>query len=353
MNRMKKTIAFAMAAIMLLLCGCGAVNSDNGSDKAKENTGERHKVIIDTDTGSDDAAGLVLAASSEQIDILGVTVLYGNVSLDKAAENALMTLEVCNTEAPVYIGADKPLKKERKDMVSVHGKDGMGDQDLIHPKHSAEDGDAVDFILDTIKSDPDEVEIIALGPLTNIALAVQKDPDTMKRCKRIWAMGTTGFGVGNATPVAEFNVYNDAEAYDQVLRAELPMTIIGLDMMGIEEAKITKDELSKMARGNEKGVFLSKAFTKLFAFNQKSGNNMMVPDPMAVGCLVWPDVLLETKACYGEVCTDNDSTYGQVILYQEGAVYEAMPQIGSYHLDVVTKIDTKLFKDNFMSLLTE
>ena len=353
MNQMKKTIAFAMAAIMLLLCGCGAADSDNGSDKAKENTGERHKVIIDTDTGSDDAAGLVLAASSEQIDILGVTVLYGNVSLDKAAENALMTLEVCNTEAPVYIGADKPLKKERKDMVSVHGKDGMGDQDLIHPKHSAEDGDAVDFILDTIKSDPDEVEIIALGPLTNIALAVQKDPDTMKRCKRIWSMGTTGFGVGNATPVAEFNVYNDAEAYDQVLRAELPMTIIGLDMMGIEEAKITKDELSKMARGNEKGVFLSKAFTKLFAFNQKSGNNMMVPDPMAVGCLVWPDVLLETKACYGEVCTDNDSTYGQVILYQEGAVYEAMPQIGSYHLDVVTKIDTKLFKDNFMSLLTE
>ena len=353
MNRIKKTIAFVMAAIMLLVCGCGAATSDNGSDKAKENTGERHKVIIDTDTGSDDAAGLILAASSEQIDILGITVLYGNVSLDKAAENALMTLEVCNTEAPVYIGADKPLKKERKEMVSVHGKDGMGDQDLIHPKHSAEKGDAVDFILDTIKSDPDEVEIIALGPLTNIALAVQKDPDTMKRCKRIWSMGTTGFGVGNATPVAEFNVYNDAEAYDQVLRAGIPMTIMGLDVMGSEDVKINKEELSKMAQGNEKGVFLSRAFTKLFAFNQKSGNNMMLPDPMAVGCLVWPDMLQETKACYGETCTDNDATYGQVILYQEGAVYEAMPQIGSYNLDVVTKIDTKLFKDNFMSLLTE
>ena len=353
MNRMKKTIAFAMAAIMLLLCGCGAADSDNGSNKAKENTGERHKVIIDTDTGSDDAAGLILAASSEQIDILGITVLYGNVSLDKAAENALMTLEVCHVEAPVYIGADKPLKKERKEMVSVHGNDGMGDQDLIHPKHAAEHGDAIDFILDTIKSDPDEVEIIALGPLTNIALAVQKDPDTMKRCKRIWAMGTTGFGVGNATPVAEFNVYNDAEAYDQVLRAGIPMTIMGLDIMGNEETKFNKEDLSKMAQGNEKGVFLSKAFTKLFAFNQKSGNNMMLPDPMAVACLVWPDVLLETKSCYGEVCTDNDSTYGQVILYEEGAVYEAMPQIGSYNLDVVTKIDTKLFKDSFMSVLTK
>lgn len=362
MNRMKKAIAFAMAAIMLLLCGCGAVNSDNGSGDvteatsdttAKSNHTHPHKVIIDTDTGSDDAAALVLAALSKKIDILGITVLYGNVSLDKAAENALMTLEVCHVEAPVYIGADKPLKKERKDMVSVHGKDGMGDQDLIHPKHAAEKGDAVDFILDTIKSDPDEVEIIALGPLTNIALAVQKDPETMKRCKRIWSMGTTGFGVGNATPVAEFNVYNDAEAYDQVLRAGIPMTIMGLDVMGSEDVKITKEELSKMAQGNEKGVFLSKAFTKLFAFNQKSGNNMMVPDPIAVACLVWPDVLLETKSCYGEVCTDNDSTYGQVILYQEGAVYEAMPQIGSYHLDVVTKIDTKLFKERFMSALTK
>ena len=153
--------------------------------------------------------------------------------------------------------------------------------------------------------------------------------------------------------MAEFNVYNDAEAYDQVLRAGIPMTIMGLDVMGSEDVKINKEELSKMAQGNEKGVFLSKAFTKLFAFNQKSGNNMMLPDPMAVACLVWPDVLLETKSCYGEVCTDNDSTYGQVILYQEGAVYEAMPQIGSYNLDVVTKIDTKLFKESFMSALTK
>lgn len=353
MNRMKKTIAFAMAAIMLLLCGCSAGNSDTQSDEAKETAGERHKVIIDTDTGSDDAAALVLAASSEQIDILGVTVLYGNVSLEKAADNALMTLEVCNVEAPVYIGAEKPLKKERKEMISVHGEDGMGDQDLIHPKRSAEDGDAVDFILDTIKSDPGEVEIITLGPLTNIALAVKKDPDTMKRCKRIWAMGTTGFGVGNATPVSEFNVYNDAEAYDEVLRAELPMTIIGLDMMGSEETKFTKDDLSKMAQGNKKGVFLSKAVNKLFAFNQKSGQNMMLPDPMAVGCLVWPDMLLETKACYGETCVENNATYGQVILYQEGAVYEAMPQIGSYNLNVVTKIDADLFKDRFMSVLTD
>lgn len=354
MKHIQKTIAFILTAIVLL-CGCGAVNSDNKSDKTKAATGktQRHKVIIDTDTGSDDAAALVLAATSEQLDILGVTVLYGNVSLDQAAKNALMTLEVCGTEAPVYIGAEKPLKKEREDMISVHGKDGMGDQDLIHPKSSAEDGDAVDFILDTIKSDPGEVEIIAFGPLTNIALAVQKDPETMKQCKRIWVMGTTGFGQGNATPVAEFNVYNDAEAYDVVLREELPMTVLGLDMVGIEETKLTKDEFSELSQGNEKGKYMSKAFTKLFEFYQESGQNMMLPDPMAVGCMIWPDMVLATKSCYGEACIGNDDAYGQVILYQKGSVYEAMPEIGSYNLNVVTKIDAKLFKDNFMSVMTE
>ena len=231
-----------MAVTVLLLCGCSAANSDsasssdNGSAQATEKASEttaktgntqRHKVIIDTDTGSDDAAALVLAATNEQTEILGVTVLYGNAALEDSAKNALMTLEVCGVEAPVYIGAEKPLKKEREDMISVHGKDGMGDKDLIHPKRSAEKGSAVDFILNTIKSDPGEVEIVVYGPLTNIALAVQKDPETMKLCKHIWVMGTTGFGTGNATPVSEFNVYNDAEAYDVVLRAGLPMTVLG------------------------------------------------------------------------------------------------------------------------------
>ncbi len=366
MKHMRKPIILITAVLLSLLCGCSAATPDNTADQATEataktttettaqsNTAQRHKVIIDTDTGSDDAAGMILAASSDRLDILGVTVLYGNVSLHQAAENSLQALEVCDVEAPVYIGADKPLKKERKEMISVHGADGMGDQNLIHPKHDEEKGDAIDFILDTIKSDPGEVEIIALGPLTNIALALQKDPDTMKLCKHIWVMGTTGFGAGNATPVAEFNVYNDAEAYDIVLRSELPITILGLDMIKQEEARLTADDISKMANGNKKGVFMSKAFTKLFAFYQKSGQNMMLPDPMAVACLTMPEMVLETKSCYGAACTDNDATYGQVILYQEGAVYEAMPEIGSYNLEIVTKIDTKLFKDYFMSVMTD
>ena len=363
MNHIKNSIVIIMAAIMLLLCGCETAAPAGTADESKKAPTEtsaaqisetqRHKVIIDTDTGSDDAAALILAGTSDKLDILGVTVLYGNVPLDKAAKNALTTLELCDVDAPVYIGATKPLTKKRDEMISVHGEDGMGDRDLIHPKRTAEDDDAVDYILEAVKADPGEVEIIALGPLTNIALAVQKDPETMKLCKRIWVMGTTGFGVGNATPVAEFNVYSDAEAYDVVLRAELPMTVIGLDMTEIEETKLTPDEYSKLAEGNEKGVFMHKAFTKLFEFYQRSELNMMLPDPMAVACIIWPDMVLGTKTCYGAACTGDDAAYGQVILYEEGAVYEAMPKIGTYNLEVVTKIDAKLFKDNFMSVMTD
>ena len=108
-----------------------------------------------------------------------------------------------------------------------------------------------------------------------------------------------------------------------------------------------------MAQGNEKGVYMSKAFTKLFAFYQSSGKNMMLPDPMAVACLIWPDMVLETETCYGVACIGNDAAYGQIILYREGAVYEATPQIGTYNLEVVTKIDAELFKNSFMSVMKD
>ena len=96
-----------------------------------------------------------------------------------------------------------------------------------------------------------------------------------------------------------------------------------------------------------------KAFTKLFAFYQSSGLNMMLPDPLAVACLIWPDMVLGTQSCYGEACIGKDAAYGQIVLYREGAVYEAMPQIAEYNLEVVTKIDAGLFKSRFMSVMTD
>ena len=189
-----------------------------------------HRVIIDTDMGGDDAAAIILATKSPAIQIEGITVVAGNVSLEQAAKNALMTLEIAGTTAQVYKGAEKSFAGVENETFSVYGADGMGDADLIHPKNSANDKNAVDFILDTVRENPDEIEIVLLGPATNIALVIDKDPATMSHVKKIWSMGTAGFGQGNATPVAEFNVYKDAEAYKILIDSGVPVTIVGWDI---------------------------------------------------------------------------------------------------------------------------
>ena len=182
--------------IATALFGCSiAENQDDTSNPAEAAQTEytpatNRKVIIDTDTGADDASALILAAKAENIDILGVTVLVGNVDLEQSTKNALAALETAGCDAPVYKGSADTVDGTVKTAFSVFGTDGMGDADLIHPKKQAEDGDAVDFIIDTVKRNPNEVEIIAIGPATNIAKAIQKAPDEMKKVKRIWSMGT-------------------------------------------------------------------------------------------------------------------------------------------------------------------
>ena len=122
-----------------------------------------------------------MAAKSPVIKIEGVTVVAGNVSLEQAAKNALMSLEISGANIPVYKGAEKSFAGVENETFSVYGEDGMGDADLIHPKNSASNKNAVDFILETVRENPDEIEIILLGPATNIALAIDKDPVTLRR----------------------------------------------------------------------------------------------------------------------------------------------------------------------------
>ena len=204
----KIIIALLLAALTVFSAGCTAseASSDENSQSITAKSKEKRKIIIDTDTAGDDAVAMIIAAKTENVDILGVTVSAGNVDLEQAVNNALMTLEIAGCDAPVYKGVSETYTGKKRETFSVYGKDGMGDNDLIHPTRKAEDKSAVDFIIDTVKADPDEVEIVALGPVTNLALALDKDPEAMKHVKRYWSMGTSGFGTGNASPVSEFNV---------------------------------------------------------------------------------------------------------------------------------------------------
>lgn len=316
------------------------VGSDTASDSALQVPGAKRRIIIDTDTGADDASALILAAKAPNVEILGVTVLLGNVDLEQGTKNALMALEQAGSDAPVYKGSAETYNGTKKEAFSVFGKDGMGDANLIHPKKSAQSGDAVDFILDTVKSNPGEIEIVALGPATNIAKAIEKDPETMKQVKMIWSMGSAGLGPGNASPVAEFNVYADAPAYKAMLDSGIPVTIVGLDVCD-GEAQWTDAQLNELAKSNEVGKFVADSFGKLQEFYAAngSGGSIMNCDALAMMCALYPEFVNETITCHGSCITDEGETYAQVIYYKQGFTYDATSNDFDYNVTLVHDVD--------------
>ncbi len=335
-----------MSAAMFSNCFAQETESESGQDQLR-------KVIIDTDTGADDASALILAAKSQNIDILGVTVLAGNVSLEQGAMNAMMALEIAGSDAPVYYGSDTSYSGEKVSVFSVFGTDGMGEEDLIHPTGNVEEQDAVEFILETVERYPDEVEIVALGPATNIAKAIEQDPETMGKVKKIWSMGTTGLGPGNASPVAEFNVYNDPQAYKIMLDSGLDITVIGLDMCG-GDAMWTDDDFALLETEGNIGEFVTKSFDKIRSFYAANGlaGTVMDCDACAMMCVVDPDFMNSTISCHGSCITDPGETYGQVIFYQEGLTYDMITANDyDYNISLVNSVDKASYFDLYLDAI--
>ena len=353
----KKIIALLLAALTVFSAGCTASKPSSATESSQAITAkskEKRKIIIDTDTAGDDAVAMIMAAKTENVEILGVTVSAGNVDLEQAVNNALMTLEIVGCDAPVYKGASAIYTGKKRKTFSAYGKDGMGDNDLIHPTRKPENKNAVDFLIETVKANPDEVEIIALGPVTNLALALDKDPKTMKHVKRYWSMGTGGFGVGNASPVSEFNVYHDAEAYKVLTDCGVPVTEIGLDVV-TDATTFTKDDFDRAAQNGKLSDFVSKSFAGLLRFYaEKRGLKQVdIPDAVAMACALWDGYLLETKACHASVMTKDNEAYGQVILYQEGFGYDNGVEYDDYNFHVATKTSDKSFKKTLIELLKD
>ena len=238
------------------------------------------------------------------------------------------------------MGAEKPLKRELYTAEYVHGLDGLGDADLVHPKTAPQNGNAIDFILETVKSEPDQIEIIALGPATNIATAILRDANTMKKVKRIWSMGTAGCGKGNVTKYAEFNVYVDAESYDIMLKSGIPITIIGLDMC-LGESALNKDELACLSTLSPLGEFIYKATGKIVEHNKAkfSSHTADIPDAVAVAATLWDKTVISKKDFQCICSTKNDETYGKVTLADN------LPK----NATVVTEFDSKLFKEMLLN----
>lgn len=189
------------------------------------------RIIIDTDPGIDDAIAILLALSAKQeLDVVALTTVNGNVTIEKNTKNACRILEIADRcDVPVYKGSEKPLVREVRSSEEVHGRDGLGDTGLSEPEKTPEAEDAVDFLIRKAREEKGELTLLPIGPLTNLAKAVQRDAEFAKNIKEVVIMGG-GEKLGNITPVAEFNFWEDPEAARIVFEAGFEkMTMIGLD----------------------------------------------------------------------------------------------------------------------------
>ena len=307
------------------------------------------KIIIDTDTGSDDAVAILMALRDPSVQVLAVTTVCGNVNMEQATINAFRSIDAARTYVPpVYKGAYRPLMRDAVTAENVHGQDGMGDMGLPVPDMQAETEHAVEAILRLVKENPGEIEIVALGPATNLALAMMKDPETMKQVKHIYSMGSGGYGMGNVTTVAEFNVFVDAEAYKVMVEFPVEKTLVGIDICWLPGAFIEEQEIEEIKKEGPVSKFAMDCNAALVEYSARlwGTRKLDLPDPYTMGAALWPDIVTEVHDCYCFVCTDNTPAYGQVIVdYQKFDAVDKDKLIKhAPNANVIKLVDTGLFK---------
>ncbi|MBM85087.1 MAG: nucleoside hydrolase [Rhodospirillaceae bacterium] len=274
------------------------------------------KVIIDTDPGQDDAAAIMLALGSPEIELLGVTAVAGNVPLSLTERNARYVCELSGrTDVRVFAGADGPLKGDTVTAEHAHGKTGLDGPEIFEPSLTLQCTSAIDFIVETLMEEPVEsVTICAIGPLTNIALALKKQPEIGRRIKRIVLMGGGYFAQGNVTPSAEFNIYADPEAATIVFACEAPIVMMPLDVT--HKILTTKERMDRLAAiGNN----ASEALVKMLTFYGRhtsakyGGDGGPLHDPTTVAWLLCPD-LFNGRMCNVEIETQSPLTRGATVV---------------------------------------
>ena len=274
------------------------------------------KIIIDTDPGQDDAIAILLAlASPEDVDVLGITAVAGNVPLPLSQKNARLVCELANRPGTkVFAGCDKPLQRPLVTAEHVHGKTGLDGMDLPDPAMPLQDQHAVDFIIETLRNEPSgTVTICPIGPLTNVAAAMERAPDIIPLIQEIVLMGGAYFEVGNFTPAAEFNIYVDPEAAKIVFGAGVPLTVMPLDIT--HKALTTKPRIDAFrAMGTKVGDAVA-AWTDFFErFDKEKYGSEGAPlhDPCTVAYLIKPD-LFAGRHINIEIETTSELTLGMTV----------------------------------------
>ncbi|MEL7151719.1 MAG: nucleoside hydrolase [Pseudomonadota bacterium] len=273
------------------------------------------KIIIDTDPGQDDAVAILLALASPELDVLGITAVAGNVPLPLTQKNARIVCELAGrSDIPVFSGESAPLSRKLVTAEHVHGKTGLDGPQLADPTMPLQDMPAVDFLIETLRQHPSgSVTLVPIGPLTNIAMALQRAPDIAERIAEIVLMGGAYFEVGNITPAAEFNIYVDPEAAEIVFRSGIPLTVMPLDVT--HKALTTRARVDAFrAMGTETGRMVA-AWTDFFErFDKEKYGSEGAPlhDPCTIAYLLQPD-LFSGRQINVEIETQSDLTRGMTV----------------------------------------
>ncbi len=277
----------------------------------------KRKFLIDTDTASDDAVALIMALRSPEIEVVGITTVAGNVAVGRASRNALYTAELCRHNAPVFTGAEKPLRRIHQSADWFHGRDGLGDHGYPAPQREAEKKGAVEAIIELIEANPGVV-LVTLGPLTNVALALDKRPGIVAKVSRCVVMGGAPCCEGNVTPAAEYNIWCDPEAARIVARSGLPVEMVGWHLCR-KEAALNLEEIEKVLRfGTPVAKFAIECNSraKEAYFVQTGEHGISLPDPVAMAVALEEGVVTSASEHYWDVETESELTRGMTVVDQ-------------------------------------
>jgi len=271
--------------------------------------------LIDTDTASDDAVALIMALRSPQVEVLAITTVAGNVDVHQASRNALYTAQLCDSRVPVFMGAEKPLKRAHVGAEWFHGRDGLGDHGYGPPRRTVEKQNAVDAIIEMIEACPGLL-MVTLGPLTNIALAVQQKPSIAAKVRRCVVMGGAPCCEGNVTPAAEYNIWCDPEAARIVVRSGLPIELVGWHLCRGDALLRPSDIQEVLDLGTPVAEFAIEcnSVAQEAILKQTGEHGISLPDPVAMAVAIDPSIVTSESAHFVEVETESELTRGMTVV---------------------------------------
>jgi purine nucleosidase len=310
------------------------------------------KIIIDTDTGSDDAVALVMALRDPSVKVLAITTVSGNVPMEQATYNALQTIDYAGTyKPPVYKGIAKPLLCELEDATQVHGKDGMGDVGFRAPVQQPEAEHAVDALIRIIGEGSGDIELVTIGPLTNIAVAMLQAPEVMKKVLHITIMGGANFYSNPHTSCAEFNIMADPDSANLVFAFGVPITMVTLEACQTNQAPLTDEEITNFRKASETAAFCMDCNHTTYDLAQtvRGYRELELPDPVAFAVFSRPELIKYSFTAQTSVERGGTYTRGTTVFRKRKYFYETEPY--QPNSTIVTGVDGPAFKKFLYDLI--